>query len=150
MSALSPFLNWASSAATIAFTVLAVVLGFRFVAADDIANAFDLHLLDEQLRLSRLALDEKGHERIVVLEHDLARDRLGALARAEDVLQLAFLEPGDGCGRDHAAVGDDADSADGKAPLQAIDDRQERRHVGGIARPHLGANRPAVAVDDEA
>ena len=56
------------------FTVLAVVLGFRFVAADDIANAFGLHLLDEQLRLSRLALDEEGHERIVVLEHDLAHD----------------------------------------------------------------------------
>ena len=28
--------------------------------------------------------------------------------------------------------------------------RQKRRHVGGIARPHLGADRPAVAVDDEA
>ena len=27
---------------------------------------------------------------------------------------------------------------------------KQRRHVGGIARPHLGANRPAVAVDDEA
>ena len=75
---------------------------------------------------------------------------VGALARAQDVLQLALLEPGDGCGRDHAAVGDDADPADGKAPLQAIDDRQQRRHVGGIARPHLGADRPAVAVDDEA
>ena len=132
------------------FTVLSVVLGFRFVATDDIANAFGFDLLDEELRLSRPALEEEGHERIVVLEHDLAHDGLGALARAEDVLQLALLEPGDSCGRDHAAVGDDADPADGKAPLQAIDDRQQRRHVGGIARPHLGADRPAVAVDDEA
>src|SRR6202022_1783194 len=120
------------------FTGLAVVLGLFLVAADDIANAFGLHLLDEQLRLSRLALDEEGHQRIVVLEAELAHDALGALARAEDVLQLALLEPGDGCGRDHAAVCDDASPADGKAPPQAIDDRQERRTVGGIA-PHTRA-----------
>jgi hypothetical protein len=28
----------------------------------------------------------------------------------------------------HAAVGEDIDPADGKAPLKAIDDRQERRN----------------------
>src|SRR6202035_2112034 len=78
------------------FAVLAVVLGLLFVAADDIANAFGLHLLDEQLRLSRLALDQEGHERIVVLEDELAHDGVGALARAEDVVQLALLEPSDG------------------------------------------------------
>ena len=132
------------------FAVLAVVLGLRLVAADDIADAFDLHLLDEQRRFSRLALDEKGHERIVVLEHDPTDDGVGALARAEDVFQLALFQPGDGRRRYHAAVGDDADPADRKAPLQAIDDRQQRRHVGGGARPHFGADRPAVAVDDEA
>ena len=132
------------------FALLAVVLGLLLVAADDIANAFDLHLLDEELGLSRLALDQERRERIVVFEHDFAHDGVGALARAEDVLELALLEPGDGRGRDHAAVGDDADPADGKALPQAVDDRQEPRHVGGIARPHLGADRPAFAIDDEA
>ena len=45
-----------------------------------------------------------------------------ALARAEDVFELALLQP----------------------------DEQERRHVGGGARPHLGTDRPPVAVDDGA
>ena len=119
------------------FAVLAVVLGLLLVAADDIAFAFDFHLLDKELRLSRFALDEED-ERIVVVEHDLAHDGVGALARAKDVFELALFEPGDGFGRDHAAVGDDADPADRKALSQAVDDRQQRRHVGGIARPHLG------------
>src|SRR5271166_5552882 len=87
---------------------------------------------------------------IVVFEHDFADDGVGALARTEDILQLALFEPGDGCGRDHAAVGDDADPADRKALPQAVDDREKRRHVGGVARPHLGADRRAFAVDDEA
>ena len=84
------------------------------------------------------------------VEHDLAHDRVGALARAEDIFELALLEPGDGGRRDHAAIGHDADPANGKTLAQAVDHRQQRRHVGGIARPHLGADRPAVAVDDEA
>ena len=130
--------------------LLAVVFGLRLVAADDVTGAFDLDLLDEELGLSRLALDEQRNERIVVVEHDLAHDGVGALARAEDIFELALLEPGDGGRRDHAAIGHDADPADGKALPQAVDHRQERRHVGGIARPHLGADRPAVAVDDEA
>jgi len=89
-------------------------------------------------------------ERIVVLEHDLAHDRVGTLARAQDIFEPAILEPGDGRGGNHAAVGDDADPADGKALPQAVDHRQQRRHVGGVPRPHLGADRPPVAVDDEA
>src|SRR6516225_5487390 len=64
--------------------LLAVVLGLLLVAADDVTDALDLDLLDEELRLSRLALDDEGDERIVVLEHDLAHDRLGALARAQN------------------------------------------------------------------
>ena len=60
------------------FAIAAVVLGLLLVAADDVADALDLDLLDEKLGLSRLALDEQGDERIVVLEHDPARDRLAA------------------------------------------------------------------------
>jgi hypothetical protein len=42
------------------FVLLAVVLGLFRVAADDVASAFDLDLLDEELCLSRLALDEQA------------------------------------------------------------------------------------------
>ena len=47
----------------------------------------------------------EGNERIGVLEHDLARDPLGALARAEEGFELTLFEPDDGCSQDHAAVG---------------------------------------------
>ena len=67
------------------FTVLAVVLGFRFVAADDIANAFGLHRLMNSCGFSRLALDEEGHERIVVLEHDLAHDGVFERSRCQRI-----------------------------------------------------------------
>ncbi len=46
----------------------------------------------------------EGNERIGVLEHDLAHDPLGALARAEGIFELALFEPGDDCSQDHAAV----------------------------------------------
>jgi hypothetical protein len=39
---------------------------------------------------------------------------------------------------------------DGEALPQAVDRRRQRRRVGGVARLRLGADRPAVAVDDEA
>ena len=48
-----------------------------------------------------------GNELIVVLEHDFAHEDVGARsARAEDVFELALIEPSDGRGRDRAAVGD--------------------------------------------
>ncbi len=46
----------------------------------------------------------EGNERIGVLEHDLAHDPLGVLARAEGIFELALFEPGDDCSQDHAAV----------------------------------------------
>jgi len=102
------------------------------------------------LRLAGLALDEQGDERIVVGEHDPARDRVGALAGAENVFELALFEAGDRIGRDHAAIGDPADAADMEARAQAVDHRRRRRDVGGIAGPHFRADRPSVAVNDEA
>ena len=70
-----------------------------------------------------------------------------ALAHPEDIEQLARLEFGQRLGADHAAIGDDADLADGEAPAQPVDHRDQARHVGRVARPHLRAHRPSVAVD---
>ncbi len=58
-----------------------------------------------------------------------------------------LLQIGDRAFADHAPVGDDAHLADAEAPPQAIDNRDQGGHVGGIARPQLAADRPAVAVE---
>src|ERR1019366_9978952 len=102
--------------------ILAVLLGLRLVAADDIALAFDLHLLDEELRLARFAFDEQRRERVLVFEDDLSHDRVGALPRPENIFKLARFEPLDRRRRDHAAIGDDADASNGKALTQTVDD----------------------------
>ena len=113
------------------------------------SDASDLDLLDEELRLSRLRSTSSGMKGSSFSSTSLRTTALGALARAENVFELALLEPGDRCGRDHAAVGDDADPADvksaragGRRPATAPSHRR-------CCRAHLGANRPAVAVDDD-
>jgi len=58
-----------------------------------------------------------------------------------------LLQIGDRAFADHAPVGDDAHLADAEAPPQAIDNRDQGGHVGGIARPQFAADRPAVAVE---
>ena len=73
-----------------------------------------------------------------------------ALAYPEDVVQSALFQSGDGGGTDHAAIGDDADPIDGKAVAQTIDHRDQGGDIGGIAGPHLRADRPSVLVDDDA
>src|ERR1700730_1591085 len=50
------------------FAILAILLGLRLVAADDIALALDRDLLDKELRLARLAFDEQRDEGIIVFE----------------------------------------------------------------------------------
>ena len=79
--------------------------------------------------------------------HDYAA--AAAPAHAEDILELAFLQRGNGGGADHAAVGDNADAADAKPRAQPVDNRQQRGHVSGIAGPQLGAQRPSVLVHDQ-
>src|SRR5215471_6287148 len=37
----------------------------------------------------------------------------------------------------------------GKAAAQAINDRDERCHIGGVARPHLRAHGMAIPIDDD-
>src|SRR5206468_5652655 len=48
---------------------------------------------------------------------------------------------------DHAPVGHDADPADPEPAAEAVDDRDQRRHVGGVARPQFAADRPPLAVE---
>ena len=48
---------------------------------------------------------------------------------------------------DHAPVGHDADPADPEPATEAIDDGDQRRHVGGVARPQFAADRPPLAVE---
>ena len=74
----------------------------------------------------------------------------GALAHAQNVLEPRLLQRRDGGGADHAAVGDDADLGDAEALAQALDHRHQPRHVGGVAGPQEGGERPIVAVEHHA
>ena len=58
------------------------------------------------------------------------------------------FELGDGVSADHPPVGDDGDPAYAEALLQSFHDGEERLYVGGVARPHLGAERGALMVED--
>src|ERR671916_581737 len=71
------------------------------------------------------------------------RTRLSVRSRAQHVFQSTLFEGCDRLGADHAPVGHHTDPTDGKAATQAINDRNEHAHVGGVARPHLRADRPA-------
>ena len=66
---------------------------------------------------------------------------------AEDIEQPARLERGQRLGTDQPAVGNHAHAGDGEAPAEPVDDRDEGGNIGGVARPHLRAHRPAIAVD---
>ena len=68
---------------------------------------------------------------------------------AQDVLPapLVLLQRRDRLLADHAPVGHDADPTDAEATPQAIHDGDQRRHVGGVARPQLAADRPPLAVE---
>jgi len=52
--------------------------------------------------------DERDKGRLII-NHGAAHFGTAALAHAEDVFELAFLQRGNALGADHAAVGDDAD-----------------------------------------
>ena len=131
------------------FAVLPVFFRLGFVAADDVTLAIDLDLLDEELRLAFRRSIRSGVKGASVIEHDRSHQRVRALARAKDIIKLALFQPGNGLSRDHAAIGDHANAADSEALAETVNHRQQRLHIGGIARPHLGADRPPLAVHDE-
>src|SRR3954453_11259254 len=68
---------------------------------------------------------------------------------AEDVLPapLVLLQRYDRLPADHAPVGHDAAPTAPAPAAEAIDDGDQRRHVGGVARPQLAADRPALSVE---
>ena len=117
------------------------------VDADDVALASQLDRLGAVVDVSPALLDHQRHERRGIVEHDVTHQLVGPLAHAKDVEQATRLQRGDGLGTDHAAIGDDADAANGEAPAQPIDHRHQGRDIGGVAGPHLRAHRPSIAVD---
>ena len=119
------------------------------VAADDVAPPGERHGLGLVVDLASRLQQDEGNERRGIAEHEVADQLVGPLAHAQNIEELARLELGDRLGADHAAVGDDADAVDAEAALQAIDRRDEARHVGGVSGPHLRAHRPAVAVEQD-
>ena len=117
------------------------------IATDDVAPPGQSHglglVFDVLLALGQNERNEGGG----IVEHEVAHELVGALANAENVQEPARLEFGDRLGADHAAVGDDAHPADRKALAQPIDHGDQAAGVGGVPGPHLGAHRPAVAVE---
>jgi hypothetical protein len=124
-----------------------ILLRFRMVAADDVAPGGQHHRLGLVVGLLATLLHRQRHERRRIVEYQLAHQLVGTLAHPQDIKEAARLEFGQRLGADHAAVGDDAHAADIETPAQPVDDGDQARHVGGIARPHLRAHRPAVAVE---
>ena len=117
------------------------------IAADDVASTGQHHGLGLVVGLLAALVDGQRHERRGILEHQLAHQLVAALAHAENVQEPARLQFGHGLGTDHAAVGDYAHPRDGEASAEPVDHRDQCRHVGGVARPHLRAHRPPIAIE---
>src|SRR6202022_503426 len=85
------------------------------IATDDVPSVADFDLLG--LELGEFARNPRHDQRDkgrLIINHGAAHFGTAALAHAEDVFELAFLQRGNALGADHAAVGDDADAADAK------------------------------------
>ena len=119
------------------------------ITADDVAPPGQLHGLGLVVDLLAALCQGERHEWRGVVEHQFAHQFVGALAHPEDIQEAARLQLRQGLGADHAAVGDHAHARDREAPAQPVDHRDQRADVGDIARPHLGAHRPPVAIDQD-
>src|SRR5439155_26021783 len=89
-------------------------------------------------------------ETTAVGEHLLADFVLPAHPRPEDVRPTLRFQVRDRFLTDHAAVGDNAHLANLEAPPQAVDDGDQRGHVGRVAWPELAADRPTIAIEHRA
>src|SRR5450830_1224250 len=125
-----------------------VLLGLLVIAADDVAPPGERHCLRLVVDALATSGDGEGHEGARIVEYQFAHQLVGALAHAENVKKFPRFEFRDGLGADHAAVGDDADATDGKAPTQPVHHRNEATRVRRVAGPHLRAHRSAVAVQE--
>ena len=117
------------------------------VDADNIAYPAQGHRLGAVFDVPATLFHDQRHERRSIVEHDIAYQLVGPLAHAKNVKQATCLQCGNGLGADHATVGDDADAADREAFAQPVDHRHQGSDIGGVARPHLRADRTTVAVD---
>src|SRR5919202_192290 len=124
-----------------------VLRGLLVIAADDVACAVELDRLGFVIDGPAALLDGERHKGLWIREHEVAHQLVRALTAAEDVEEIARLQRRDGLAADHAAIGDDAEPRDGKAPAQPVDDRHEAGDVGRVARPHLRADWTAVTID---
>ena len=127
-----------------------ILPGLLLVAAEHIAPPLQRRLRDGELGLALLAWNDERHRHPVILDHLVADLLGGPLAHAENVREAGLLQRRNGGGADHAAVGDDAHLGDAKTLAQPLDDRHEPRHIGGVAGPQEGGERPVVAVENHA
>ena len=113
---------------------------FRLVviAADDVAPPGKRHRLGLVVDTLAALGDGQRHERRGIVEHEVAYQFVGAL---EPLARFQFR------GRlrtDHAAIGDNANATDREPLGEPVDHRNQAAGIGGVARPHLRANRPPV------
>src|SRR5271168_3191598 len=131
-------------------TLLGIAASLGEIATDDVPSAADFYLLGlEFSEVARRPRHDQRNKGRLIINDGTAHLGTAALAHAEDVFELAFLQGSNGRGADHTAVGDNADAADAKTRAQPVDHRQQGGHVGGVAGPQLGAQRPAVLIHDQ-
>src|SRR5271165_2837490 len=124
-----------------------VLLHLLAIATHDVAPPGQRHglglIFDVLLALGQ----NEGNEGSGIVEDKFAHQFIRALANAKDVEKPARLQFGDRLGADHAAIGDNANPANGKALAQPVDHRDQTAGIRGVPGPHLGADRPAVAIE---
>src|ERR1700687_2474981 len=80
----------------------------------------------------------------------ISRTSLSLRSRAPRIYSRATrLQFGDRLRTDHPAVSNQAHPSNAKALAQARDNRQQRLHIGGVARPGFRTDRPAFAIEDD-
>jgi hypothetical protein len=128
--------------------VLARLLGIQ---TNDVAMLADEHRFHLQRRrgVAGLAFGKDLREGAIRVDDRPSFVR-APHPHAKHVKPVAVFDRLDGLLADHAPVGHNADRLHRERLLQPIDDRDERLHVRGMARPHLAAHRIAIRVDDDA
>src|SRR6516165_415200 len=129
--------------------VRAVLLDLVLIDAHHVAAPVYHHFLHLHRRrvLGVRALGMDHTKAPAIREHLFADLIVAAHAGAEDVRPTLLVQVVHDFPADHAAVRDDADLDDAEAAVEPVHDRDQRLDIGGVARPHLTADRPAVAVE---
>src|SRR5262249_48032098 len=121
---------------------------FLLVDADHITPALNTHLFHLQRRwIARLlptAVDDA--EAAGVGQDLLTHLRLATHPRPENIRPTLLVQLVNRLLTHHAAIRHDADLTNAKLAPQPLHHRQQGSDVGGVPRPQLTADRPAVAV----